>query len=366
MSQEFPAPRGDTDAQRLIAPGRVALVFPGQGAQYVGMGRDLCEQYAVARAVFEQAEAVLGFSLSELCFHGPEEDLNDTANAQPAIVTMSMAALEVLRERLGGKLAPVFVAGHSLGEYTAWLAAGVLDLPASLRLVRERGRVMREAGERYPGAMAAVLGMDVAALQAVCDEVGDVWLANDNSPGQIVLSGSKPALERALQLASARGAKKTVLLAVSIAGHSPLMASAADAFAPTVNQVPLARAEVPVIANVTALPLAEPAEIRHEMLQHLTAGVRWVDSVRYMIDHGVQTFVEVGPKDVLCGLIRRIDRTLPTPPNPADSAGRSTGTRDAVPRRAWDAVAIAATQDGVPSVRTVHVGTVSDVEALGA
>ena len=209
-------------------------------------------------------------------------------------------------------------------------------MPTGLQLVRERGRVMREAGEKHPGAMAAVLGMDVAALQAICDEVGDVWVANDNSPGQLVLSGSKPALERALQLAMGRGAKRTVPLAVSIAGHSPLMAPAAEAFAPTVNRVPLAKAEIPVVANVTALPLAEPAEIRQEMLQHLTAGVRWVDSVRYMVDHGVQTLVEVGPKDVLCGLIRRIDRTLPR------------------------------TQDGVPNVRTVHVGTAADVETLGA
>jgi [acyl-carrier-protein] S-malonyltransferase len=340
MSQEFLAPRGATEylppregTEYLTAPGghrlrresSVALVFPGQGSQYVGMGRDLCDQYAAAQAIFEQANAVLGFSLSELCFHGPEEELNDTANAQPAIVTMSVAALEVLQEKLGDKLAPAFVAGHSLGEYTAWLAGGALDLPATLRLVRERGRVMKEAGEKDPGAMAAVLGMDVAALRAICDQVGDVWLANDNSPGQTVLSGRKPALERALQLATARGARKTVLLAVSIAGHCPLMASAAEVFAPTVESLPLARAAVPIIANVTAAPVVEPAEIRREMLQHLISGVRWVDSVRYMITHGVQTFVEIGPKDVLSGLVRRIDR----------------------------------------SVRAVHVGTVADVEALG-
>jgi [acyl-carrier-protein] S-malonyltransferase len=289
------------------------------------MGRDLYEQYAAARAIFEQADAFLGFSLSELCFHGPEQELNDTVNAQPAIVAMSAAVLAVLKEEVQGRLAPAFVAGHSLGEYTAWLAGGALDLPATLQLVRERGRVMKEAGEKHPGAMAAVLGMDIAALQAICDEVGDVWLANDNSPGQTVLSGRKPALERALQLATARGAKKTVLLAVSIAGHCPLMASAAEVFAPTVERLPLARAAVPIVANVTAAPLVEPAEIRREMLRHLISGVRWVDSVRYMVTHGVQTFIEVGPKDVLSGLIRRIDR----------------------------------------SVRTVHVGTVADVEALG-
>jgi [acyl-carrier-protein] S-malonyltransferase len=301
----------------------VALVFPGQGSQYVGMGHDLYEQYAAARDAFDGADALLELSLAKLCFNGPEDELDDTINAQPAILTMSAAVLAVLKEKKQGQLSPAFVAGPSLGEYTAWLAGGVLDLPAMLRLVRERGRVMKEAGEKDSGAMAAVLGMDVAALQSICDEVGDVWVANDNSPGQVVLSGRKPALERALQLASARGAKRTIPLAVSIAGHSPLMASAARAFAQTVERLPLARAAVPIIANVTAAPLVEPADIRQEMLQHLTAGVRWVDSVRYMVNHGVQTFVEVGPKDVLSGLIRRIDR----------------------------------------NVRVVHVGTVADVEA---
>lgn len=321
----FVASEDAARGQGLRRDRAMALVFPGQGTQFVGMGRDLYEQSAAARNVFEQADAVLGFSLSKLCFRGPEEELNDTVNAQPAIVAMSAAMLAMLQEKMGDRLRPAFVAGHSLGEYMAWLAGGVLDLPTVLCLVRERGRVMKDAGEKEPGAMAAVLGMDVAALQAICNEVGGVWLANDNSPGQTVLSGKKSALEAALQLAKARGAKKTVLLTVSIAGHSPLMASAAKAFAPTVETLPLVQAEVPVIANVTATPLVEPVDIRFEMLQHLTSGVRWVDSVRYMIARGVETFIEIGPKDVLSGLIRRIDR----------------------------------------SVRAVHVGTVADAEALG-
>jgi len=322
MSQASPAPKGGTGY--LPVAGSVALVFPGQGSQYVGMGFDLYEQYAAARRIFQQADALLGFPLTALCFNGPEDELDDTVNAQPAILTMSAAALAVLHEKAHDKLAPAFVAGHSLGEYTAWLAGGVLEYPSMLRLVRERGRVMKDAGKTDPGAMAAVLGMDITALQAVCEEVSDVWVANDNSPGQVVLSGRKPALERALQLASARGAKRTVPLAVSIAGHSPLMAPAAKVFAPTVEGLALARAAIPVVANVTATPLVEPADIRLEMLQHLTSGVRWVDSVGYMVTHGVRTFVEIGPKDVLSGLIRRIDR----------------------------------------NVRTVHVGTAADVEAL--
>lgn len=292
------------------AQGGLALVFPGQGSQQVGMGQDLYEQYPTARTIFEEADRVLGIGLSKLCFGGPESELSATVNAQPAIVTVSTALLEVLRQKLDYELTPVFVAGHSLGEYMALLAAKVLDFPATLRLVRERGRVMQEAGERQPGAMAAVLGMDATALQEICAEVGDVWLANDNCPGQIVLSGDKRALERALQLAMQRGARRTVPLAVGIAGHSPLMTAAAKAFAPTVATLGLSRATVPIISNVTALPLLEPTEIREELVSHLTSGVRWADSVRYMIAHGVRTFVEIGPKSVLCSLIRQIDRSV--------------------------------------------------------
>jgi [acyl-carrier-protein] S-malonyltransferase len=288
------------------AAARIAFVFPGQGAQYVGMGKDLIQQYPSARRTFEQADHVLGIALSRLCFEGPEAELTDTVNAQPAILTMSAAAMAVLEERAGGKWLPAFVAGHSLGEYTALLAADVLEFEPVLRLVRERGRAMKEAGQNRRGAMAAVLGMQAAALRSICEEVGDVWVANDNSPGQIVLSGQKVALERALQVAKERGARRTIPLAVSIAAHSPLMAPAAEAMAAVLEKLPMAKASIPVVANVRALPITTPDEIRLELVQQLTSSVRWVESVQYMLQQGVQAFVEIGPKNVLRGLIGQI------------------------------------------------------------
>ena len=287
-----------------------ALVFPGQGSQYVGMGRDLYERYPVARDVFDQADAILAIPLSRLCFEGPEAELTDTLNAQPAILTVSAALLAVLQEEGADKPNIAFVAGHSMGEYTALLAAGVLDFPSALHLVRERGRVMKEAGEKQPGAMAAVIGLEAGALAEICRNVGDVWLANDNAPGQVVLSGSRPGLEQVLRLADARGARRVVPLAVSIAAHSGLMASAAESFAGVVERLVLRPGAWPIVANVTAAPMTEPDEIRCEMVRQLTSPVRWVESVRFMIANGVGRLVEIGPKDVLSGLIRRIDRSV--------------------------------------------------------
>jgi [acyl-carrier-protein] S-malonyltransferase len=272
------------------------------------MGRDVYEQYVPARRIFEEADATLGFSLSKLCFEGPGEELNDTFNAQPATLTTSAALLAALQTRAGDKLVPAYVAGHSTGEYSALLAAEVLDLASAARLVRERAGLMKDAGRSSPGAMAAVLGLKTESVRAVCDEVGNVWVSNDNAPGQSVISGTESALAQASQLARQRGARRVVPLAVNIASHSPLMTSAAGALAAIVEGLPLNRASVPIVANVSASAIVEPAAIRQELVQHVTSLVRWVESVRYMIADGVQTFVEIGPKSVLNGLIKRIDR----------------------------------------------------------
>jgi [acyl-carrier-protein] S-malonyltransferase len=318
---------------------KTAFVFPGQGSQHVGMGQDLYETYAKARAIFDEADRVLRFPLSKLCFEGPEEELSDTINTQPAILAMSVACFKVLgtRYKEQGKgwenleprtlnLEPAFVAGHSMGEYTALVATGALDFADGLKLVRERGRVMKEAGELNPGAMAAIIGLNAGTLEGICQEASiqfpasSVQIANYNSPGQIVISGRKEALGRAMELAREGGAKRVIPLAVSIASHSPLMQPAAEAFASVVAQVDFHQPRVPVVANVTAVPITTVAEIREELVKQLTSTVRWVESVQYMIAQGVTTFVEIGPKDVLTGLIRRIDKSVRTV-NVGDLAG---------------------------------------------
>lgn len=290
-----------------------AFLFPGQGSQYVGMGQDLYEAYPEARSTFDQADDVLGFALSDLCFNGPEETLNDTVNTQPAIFVTSIALLRALE---GKKLqGPGFVAGHSLGEYSALLAAGAMDFAAGLRLVRERGRLMKEAGERSPGGMAAVLGLETEVVDQVCRQAreetgGVIQVANYNSPGQIVISGDFRTRDVAVELAKAEGAKRVVPLAVSIASHSPLMGCIVDEFRQVVEATGFRRLVVPVVANVTAAPLESVEAIREELVRQLTSPVRWIDSMRYMIGQGVTEFVEIGPKDVLTGLMRRIDKSV--------------------------------------------------------
>jgi [acyl-carrier-protein] S-malonyltransferase len=295
----------------------VAFVFPGQGSQFVGMGQELTT-YPEARQVYAQADEVLGFALSRLCLEGPEAELNDTINTQPAILTHSIAALRVLESRTSLKGQLKMVAGHSLGEFSAWVCAGALSFPDALRLVRERGRLMKVAGEQHPGGMAAVLNLDRAKLEKVCDEAArvtgqPVQVANDNCPGQIVISGDKVALDKASELAKAAGAKRCIPLAVSIAAHSPLMAGAAQEFRAALESVQWVEPDVPVIANATARPAGRGDAI-DRLVAQLTSPVRWTESIQFMIGKGITRFVEVGPKDVLCGLIRRIDAAIEAHP----------------------------------------------------
>jgi [acyl-carrier-protein] S-malonyltransferase len=292
------------------------MVFPGQGAQFVGMGEELASISPAAKRVFAEADTVLGFPLTDLIFHGPADQLEDTINAQPAILATSIAALEALRERLAEReatITPVMVAGHSLGEFSALVAAGALEFPAALRLVRERGRLMKEAGQEAPGGMAAILGMEDEALSTVCAAAsgdGIVVLANANCPGQTVISGDVAALERAMALAKERGAKRATRLGVSIASHSPLMARAAAQFAALVAATPLRAPRMPVVGNVTAAPLTTEAEIVDELSRQIASPVNWTGSVRTMIEAGVTTFLDLGPGQVVNGLIKRIDREV--------------------------------------------------------
>jgi [acyl-carrier-protein] S-malonyltransferase len=287
-------------------PTREAWVFPGQGSQQVGMGRDLYETYPAARRLLDEADAILDYRLARLCFDGPEEILQQTVHAQPAIMVMSLACLAAARAEGALPGRPAFLAGHSLGEYTALVAAGALPFADGLRLVRERGRLMQEAGERVPGAMAAVMGLPEEKVEALCQESG-AELCNLNSPGQAVIGGPLEALERALELARARGARHLARLNVSGAFHTSLMGPAAAGMAQAIAGVPVARACVPVVANSSAEPMVTAAAIREELLRQLCRPVLWQRSVEYMVAHGVTGFVEIGPGRVLTSLIRRID-----------------------------------------------------------
>ncbi|GEC88188.1 ACP S-malonyltransferase [Brevibacillus brevis] len=289
--------------------GKVAFVFPGQGSQFVGMGQALSEQSEAARHIFEQADEALGFSLSGLCFAGPEEELKLTANTQPAILTASIAVLAALNEKLPD-YKPAFVAGHSLGEYSALVAAGALSFADAVKTVRARGQFMEEAVPAGQGAMAAVLSMDRAALHAVCEEVTasghPVQLANMNCPGQIVISGSAEGVKLAGEKAKEAGAKRVLPLNVSGPFHSSLMQPAADKLQEVLAGVTVQEATVPVVANVTARPVSEATIIVDQLVQQVSAPVLWEDSVQWMVEAGVTTFVEIGPGKVLAGLIKKI------------------------------------------------------------
>ena len=286
-----------------------AFLFPGQGSQAVGMGKDLFEQFPVARQTFDEADEALGKKLSQLCFEGPEDQLRLTENTQPAILTVSVAAWRVLEEK---GIKPGFVAGHSLGEYSAHVAAGTISFAEAVRTVRNRGKYMQEAVPVGTGAMAAILGMSLDAVGAVCGDAsqGEVCEpANINSPDQIVISGHAAAVERAVKLAQERGAKRAILLPVSAPFHCSLMKPAQERLAVDLQKLEFAAPKIPVVCNVYAKPVEDAESAREALVRQVTGSVKWSDSMQLLIARGVQTFIEVGPGKVLCGLMRQIDRS---------------------------------------------------------
>lgn len=290
---------------------KTAFLFPGQGSQSVGMGRALAAAFPIARQTFEEANEALGFDLAELCFSGPEEQLRLTEFTQPAIFTVSVAALRVLAA--AGATADYF-AGHSLGEYSANVAAGTIEFAPAVRTVRRRGQLMQEAVPAGQGAMAAILGMPLEKVITVCQDASremrvPVEPANMNTPEQTVISGATAAVERAIALAKERGARRAVLLQVSAPFHCSLMQPAQDALAPVLESLPFLSAKVPVVVNVDAAPVTDAEALRDALVRQVTGAVRWTESMQLLIAEGVTNFVEVGPGKVLSGLLRQIDRS---------------------------------------------------------
>jgi [acyl-carrier-protein] S-malonyltransferase len=314
---------------------QVAFLFPGQGSQSVGMGADVFEASPAARHVFESADEALGISLSTICFQGPDDVLRETINTQPAIVTVSLALLAALQEAFtehtsswSSPLIPSYNAGHSVGEYAALVASGALRLQDAVRLVRERGRLMHHEGTKCPGSMAAVIGMDAKILQDVCQEataqsvathkevshpgLGQVAIANFNAPGQIVISGEQGALNLAMELAKARGAKRIIPLSVSGAFHSPVMQPASEGLAQAITSCEIHDATIPVIGNIHATPLTDAHAIRAELTQQIAAPVQWIRTIEYLVNAGVTTFLEIGPGQALTGMVKRIAKGVVT------------------------------------------------------
>ena len=289
---------------------KIAFIFPGQGSQYAGMGREISGKFPIARAAFQESDAALDFPISRLCFEGPEEDLKLTENTQPAILTASLALFRVLEEK---GIRPDFVAGHSLGEYSALVAAGALKLGEAAALVRRRGRYMQEAVPVGVGAMAALLGLDLSAVESICQHAADgqvVSPANMNSPGQIVIAGNREAVERAIPLAKEAGAKRAILLQVSAPFHCALMLPAEQRLSVDLDQCSFGELRCPLITNVDAKTIQTGTEARSALKRQVSRPVRWQESVQRMLDQGVRTFVEVGPGKVLLGLVRSIDKSV--------------------------------------------------------
>lgn len=292
-----------------------AIVAPGQGSQSVGMGADLFAESPEARAVYAQADDVLGFSLSGMCFNGPAEQLNDTINTQPAIYASTIAVWRALENRLNGTRQRVaLAAGHSLGEFAALTIAGALPFEQGLRLVRRRGEAMRDAGQSAPGGMAAIIGLDTLELEETLADLRQenggegVWIANDNCPGQVVIAGQQTPLERAMERAKEKGAYRVIPLKVSVACHTPYMAPAAETLGEALEETTFQDPWVPVVSNVTATPLSNPTQIKEALLQQLSSPVRWTESIKRMLAEGVSSMLEVGTRPVVSSLIKRIHR----------------------------------------------------------
>jgi [acyl-carrier-protein] S-malonyltransferase len=292
--------------------GKVAFVFPGQASQYPGMGKELAEKYAVARAVFDEADKALGFSLSKMCFEGTEEELKQTTKTQPAILTVSTAAYRVLEQK---GITPDYLAGHSLGEYSALVAAGSLKFADAVKLVHKRGAYMQEAVPAGLGAMAAIMGVSPAVVMDACKRAAEGEIcapANLNSPEQTVISGNSGAVKRAVEIASQLGAKRSMILAVSAPFHSALMMPAQERLEKDLAAIPFADLQVPLVTNVDADSIRSGEEARSALVRQVSMPVRWEESMRMLMDEGVNTFVEVGPGRVLTGLMRQIERSVAT------------------------------------------------------
>lgn len=293
-----------------LNPQTTAFVFPGQGSQAIGMGKELAETYPIANQTFDEADSILGFSISQLIWNGPADELNETMNTQPALYIHSLAVWRTFTLH-DLDFRPATVAGHSLGELSALTASGALSFQDGLRLVRTRGELMKRAGELNPGGMAAILGVDIPTLDKVCAEASTtdeiVQVANDNCPGQVVISGHKPALERAMAGAKAAGAKRALALAVSIAAHSPLMASIQEEWDAAVDACTMETPQIPVVGNVHAKPMLTADELRADIKAQMQSRVRWTEAVQLMQMNGIQSYVEAGSGEVLLGMIKRID-----------------------------------------------------------